>query len=106
MGSIRNIQQSIKMIDEKTSELLAVADVLEEYDVNVKLDNGRYLNPVSTIRTKVDIIWDETLLIKYNIVTCDKCIHHNQIHGNDWCKKTSQYVKPENYCCWGERKSE
>ncbi len=49
----------IKCIDDMTDDLLEIADVLEEHQINVKLDNGRYLNPVSAIRSKVDVIWDE-----------------------------------------------
>ena len=59
-NDLRNI---IKMIDEETNDLLDLADVLEEHNINVKLDNGRYLNPVSTIRTKVDVIWDEVMFL-------------------------------------------
>jgi len=53
----------IKCIDDMTNDLLKIADVLEEHQINVKLDNGRYLNPVSAIRSKVDVIWDETQAI-------------------------------------------
>lgn len=60
---ISRIRSCIKTIDEKTDDLLEIADVLEAHQVNVKLDNGRYLNPVAAIRTKVDIIWDEVLEI-------------------------------------------
>lgn len=49
----------IKCIDDMTDDLLEIADALEEHQVNVKLENGRYLNPVSAIRSKVDVIWDE-----------------------------------------------
>ena len=48
-----------KCIDDMTNDLLVIADVLEEHQVNVKLDNGRYLNPVSAIRSKVSVIWEE-----------------------------------------------
>lgn len=51
----------IKCIDDMTDDLLEIADVLEEHQINVKLDNERYLNPVSAIRSKVDVIWEETL---------------------------------------------
>ena len=57
------IRSCIKTIDEKTGDLLKIADALEEHQINVKLDNGRYLNPVSAIRTKVDVIWDEVQAI-------------------------------------------
>lgn len=53
----------IKCIDDMTDDLLEIADALEEHQINVKLDNGRYLNPVSAIRSKVDVIWDETQAI-------------------------------------------
>ena len=54
-----NLTNSIELINRLTDELLEIADVLEEYEVNVRLDDGSYLNPVSNIRGKVDIIWDE-----------------------------------------------
>lgn len=60
---LNEIKSCIRTIDEKTDDLLAIADALEAHQVNVKLDNGRYLNPVSAIRAKVDIIWDEVLEI-------------------------------------------
>lgn len=47
-----------KIIDEKTDKLLYIADVLEEHEINVRLEDGRYLNPVSTIRNDVDVLWD------------------------------------------------
>ncbi len=53
------LRSIVKTIDEKTDDLLEIADMLEEHQVNVKLENGRYLNPVSAIRSKVDVIWDE-----------------------------------------------
>lgn len=57
---VENRLKSIaKTIDEKTDDLLEIADMLEEHQVNVKLENGRYLNPASAIRKKVDVIWDE-----------------------------------------------
>lgn len=64
---ISRIRSYIKTIDEKTDDLLEIADVLEEHGVNVKLANGRFLNPVSAIRTKVDVIWDEVQAIAYEI---------------------------------------
>ena len=57
------ISVHFKCIDDMTDDLLRIADVLEEHQVNVKLENGRYLNPVSAIRSKVDVIWDEVLAI-------------------------------------------
>lgn len=57
------LKRCIKCIDDMTDDLLEIADALEEHQINVKLDNGRYLNPVSAIRSKVDVIWDETQAI-------------------------------------------
>lgn len=50
-----------RIIDDKTNDLLDLADELERNNMNVKLDDGSYLNLVSTIRVKVDVIWDEVL---------------------------------------------
>lgn len=61
------VRSCIDVIDEMTDDLLEIADTLEAHQVNVKLDNGRYLNPVSAIRSKVDVIWDEVLSIAYEI---------------------------------------
>ena len=62
-GINRGIRSCIKTIDEKTDDLLKIADVLEEHQINVKLANGRYLNPASAIRTKVSVIWNEVQMI-------------------------------------------
>ena len=59
----------MKCINDMTDGLLEIADVLGEHQVNVKLDDGRYLNPVSAIRSKVDIIWDEALAIRATAAT-------------------------------------
>ena len=56
----------IKTIDDMTDDLLEIADVLEEHQINVK-HGERYLNPVGAIRTKVDVIWDEVQMISYQI---------------------------------------
>ena len=53
-----NLRHYVKTIDDMTDDLLEIADVLEEHQVNVK-HNGRWLNPVSAIRSKVDVIWEE-----------------------------------------------
>ena len=60
------IWSCVNCIDKMTDELLDIADVLEEHQVNVKLKNNRYLNPVSAIRSKVDVIWDEVQMIVAN----------------------------------------
>ncbi len=57
------LKSCMKCIDDMTDDLLEISDVLEEYQVNVRLENGRYLNPVSAIRSKVDVIWDEVQFI-------------------------------------------
>lgn len=62
-----DLSSCIKCIDDMTDDLLEIADVLEEYRVNVRLPNGRYLNPVSAIRSKVDVIWDEVQMILRNV---------------------------------------
>lgn len=51
---------NLKSIDDITDDLLDISDELKLHQVNVKLDNGAYLNPVSSIRSKVDAIWEET----------------------------------------------
>ena len=61
------IWSCVNCIDKMTNDLLDIADVLEEHQVNVKLKNNRYLNPVSAIRSKVDVIWDEVQEIVANI---------------------------------------
>lgn len=61
------IRHCVEVIDEKTDDLLEIAYELEKHQVNVKLDNGRYLNPVSTIRSKVEAIWDEVLMISHEV---------------------------------------
>ena len=53
-----SIALEIKRIDDLTNELLWIADVLETHQVNVKLDDGTYLNPVLGIRTMVEEIWN------------------------------------------------
>lgn len=53
---------SVKTIDDMTDDLLEIADVLEEHSVNV-MHEGRWLNPVSAIRSKVSIIWDDVLML-------------------------------------------
>lgn len=52
------VKAHMECINSMTDDLLEIADVLEEHEVNVKLDDGWYLNPVSAIRSKVDVIWD------------------------------------------------
>ena len=60
----RAISNAIRTIDEKTDDLLDLADDLEAYQVNHQMDNGAFINPVSKIRIKTDIIWDEASLIR------------------------------------------
>jgi hypothetical protein len=57
--TIERISLCVRVIDEKTDELLDIADVLEDHGVNVKLDDGSFLNPVSKMRSEADVIWDE-----------------------------------------------
>lgn len=61
------MQCCINTIDYMTDDLLEIADVLEEHQINVKIDDGLYLNPASAIRSKVDIITDEVRTIVYMI---------------------------------------
>lgn len=64
MDDSNTTELHVKYINDMTDDLLEIADVLEANQVNVKLDNGRYLNPVSAIRNKVDVIWEDTLAIQ------------------------------------------
>ena len=66
-----NIRHHLKVIDEKTDDLLEIADELQKHQVNVKLDNGQYLNPVFAIRSRVDIIWDEVQMIAREVYEND-----------------------------------
>lgn len=52
------VKAHMECINSMINDLLEIADVLEEHEVNVKLDDGLYLNPVSAIRSKADVIWD------------------------------------------------
>lgn len=61
---MRGIESCMKNINNMTADLLEIADALEEQRVNVKLDDGRYLNPASAIRSKVDLIWDEAKILE------------------------------------------
>lgn len=61
---IENIRMRLRTIDAKTDDLLEIADILEAHQVNVRHD-GRWLNPASAIRTKVDIIFDEAEMIHH-----------------------------------------
>lgn len=101
-----DISTHMKCIDYKTDDLLEIADVLEEYQVNVRLDDGRYLNPVSAIRNKVDIIWEEVQAIAATLGS-GEC-EFKPFAGEDWdepnavrgvCSECSalMYGK-DNYC--------
>lgn len=103
------ITMFIKCIDDMTDDLLEIADVLEEYQINVKMENGRYLNPVSAIRSKVDVIWENTQAImgNYEIVRCRDCRFavakgYGCGRGNDGYLD----VEPDGFCAWGERSRE
>lgn len=79
------VKSCIKCIDDMTDDLLEISDVLEEHQVNVKLENGRYLNPVSAIRSKVDVIWDEVQTIVAWNSRAERTCRIEGRYGNQYC---------------------
>ena len=54
----------VEIIDEMTDDLLRLADIMEELEINFKQPvRNDWVNPVSLIRSKVEIIWEETIAL-------------------------------------------